>query len=69
MIIGAGEALQLTAGWLALETAGDDAVFLVPVRYKRIGLGRHYLIPVGETVGKLAIEVTLTRPQDRKARL
>ena len=69
VIIGAGEALELTAGWLDIEASDPDAVYLLPVRYKRVGeLGHYYLIAVGDPVGKLAVEVMLTRPQDRKAR-
>ena len=32
VIIGAGEALELTGGWLSLEVEEPDAVFLVPMR-------------------------------------
>lgn len=68
VIVGAGVVLELTAGWLDLQQAEPDAVYLLPVRYRRIGLGRHYLVPVGERVGSLAVEVTLKRQQERKAR-
>ena len=69
IVVQQGEAIELTSGWTELYQAGEAAIFLMPVRIKRIGgYGRHYLLPVGEPVGGLAVEVTLTRIEERKAR-
>ena len=56
------EAIELTSGWLDLQKAGPDAVYLLPVRYKQIGVfGHHYLIPVGDPTGALGLSVKLLR--------
>ena len=53
------EAIELTSGWLDLQ-AEPDTVYLLPVRYKQIGL-HHHLIPVGEFTGALGLSVKLLR--------
>jgi len=68
VVVSQGEAIELTSGWLDLQQAEPGTVYLLPVRFRRVGeLGRYYLVPHGEPTGPLGLEVKLLRlPKLRK---
>lgn len=54
-----GEAIMLASGWPDLQQMGDDVVYLVPMRYEKLGLAQHALTPVGDSIGPTGITVKL----------
>ena len=63
VVIQQGEALQLTSGWVELAEADGNSLYLVPVRFKRIGLARYFLLPVGKQIGGTALSVEIAKTE------
>lgn len=65
--VGAGELIELVSGWRDLLLDELDTEYWLRVRYKTVGLARHYLVPVGEPTGALGLAVKLVKlPKLRK---